>query len=80
MKKQTFWSWLVKSSENPEKMAMTAKGIIISFVPVLIALLKTMNVDLTATEVGYWVNYITTSFGLALLAIGMGRKLYNTFK
>ena len=81
------WLWLVMSSEDPTKVALTVKGFLGTVGSVVILLsplvhLKVGTQQITdAVDIG--VQMFTAFLGFVSLGttlFGLGRKFYNTFK
>lgn len=82
------WNWLVISSEDPQKVALTAKGILTGVIPLILLISGNFGFShaLTQDTAGIAVNtigdIITSGLGVVSLAMtiyGLFRKLKNTF-
>lgn len=78
---ETFLNWLVKSSENPEKVSMTLRGILVSNIGILLFLANNyFGLDLTEEMILYTIGNLSIALGLILSLLGLIRKLYYAFK
>jgi hypothetical protein len=72
----TFWNWLVKSSADPTQVALTAKGIISTVVPVLLVFVHNPNLSSLPDDV---YSLIVAAFGVysaIAIVFGLARKIY----
>jgi len=74
-----FLNWLVFSSENPNNVALTIKGILLMAVPVVIDMLKQFGVQFAEQRAVDIISSAVIVISSLLTLIGLGRKLINTF-
>jgi hypothetical protein len=74
-----FVNWLVKSSEDPNKVSMTIKGVLMLQIPTIIFLGQFLGYHWTNTNVAELIQTISLFVGTGLAFIGLGRKLLNSF-
>ena len=81
---KSFLNWLIKSSADKEKLALSVKGFLVSFLPLLILALRYFGVE--TSEVGSLPEQIESliivffgAVGGLLTAFGLLRKIYFTF-
>ena len=77
---ETFFKWLVLSSDNPQAVSLTIKSIVLLQVPVFIMFLHQAGFTVTDTMVIQVVNVGASWIGLVLLLVGLVRKLNNALK
>lgn len=68
------------SSEDPEKLALTIKGILLGLVPVAVAICKAYNLPFVEND---FMQFIEVGFGVVaggLTFWGLIRKFYNYSK
>lgn len=73
---EKFFKWLVMSSVDPESVSLSVKGIFLMFIPGLMQFLTQIGVNVDANVFVHWINVVTGSLGIVLLAIGLFRKLF----
>lgn len=80
-------NWLIKSSEDPSKVALTAKGFVlanaalVAFVySILHVTTDGQTVNTLAENVGIIVTAGLTIVGAGVTLFGLARKAYNSFK
>lgn len=83
-----FWDWLVKSSQNPQKLSLTIKGVIAGSAVYIVAILGMFGANgVTAEGVqtvgqtfGSLVEAILMTVSALTTAYGLSRKIWNTIK
>ena len=77
--------WLVSSSQDPARWSLTIKGILVGFVPVIMAVAGLANIDIGSDElsaiidgVASLVQVLLALVATVMTAYGFARKLYNT--
>lgn len=75
----SFFKWLVLSSEDPKQVALTIRGIIVLSIPTIIALLGDAGIKVMEGDVMHVVVIGTSILGSVLAVIGLIRKLVNHF-
>lgn len=68
-------SWLA-SSANATQVSMTMRGIIVAFIPLLIAVLNNAGVEVTETQIDEVVGMITAAVSSLMIAYGLLRKVF----
>ena len=63
------------SSQDPESLSLTVKGIGIALIPLIIACGRMANIDLVETDLVQIINAISTITAGVVFLIGIGRKL-----
>ncbi len=85
---KSFVQWILVSSENPTKVSLMIKGILVSAIPTILWATNTFHVlqylapESIAAIIDYIVTVISnglTAVGLILTAWGAIRKIINTF-
>ena len=76
---QKFITWLVVSSENPENISLTVKGILLMAVPITLTLLSQFGVHFAEDQALQFVSSSVTVLASVLSLVGLIRKLINTF-
>mgnify|MGYP001569344074 CR=1 FL=1 len=87
-KAKRFWKWLVVSSADPEKTALTIKGLLLGMVPAFILVLRSFGVgEVGDIELIQTINSgvavfvaVTGTISAAMTFYGFLRKLYLTFR
>lgn len=74
-----FLNWLVFSSENPDNIALTVKGILLLAVPAVLTITSQLGLSVQETNAVEAVSKATTTLAAGLTLIGIVRKLVNTF-
>lgn len=74
------FEWFVQSSANPEKLALTVRGLLIGLIPVALIVAKTLGVDLAQQDLEDMAILITAILSGAVTLFGLVRKLYFAFK
>lgn len=78
---EKFWNWLGKSSENPEKVAMTVKGILTANIGIIALIVFSGDTDKAMTVIDQITILISTAItlvGAVQTTFGLIRKIYNT--
>ncbi len=80
-----FWTWLVVSSENPNKIALTVKGGVSAIFGVLLIVspvfgwnLGSGDVEKITSDIVQIVILVFTALSALVSAFGFGRKILNT--
>ena len=80
-------NWFVKSSANPQQLALTVKGGVAYILSVLIPVLSlgfgidiTHNSDNIVEQAGYFATAIAQFISAFITFWGFVRKIYNTYK
>lgn len=75
-----FIIWLLQSSANPDKVALTVKGILSSLVPLIIIALKLFGIEILPENLNEIVIQVSSLVSILLTAVGIVRKIYLTYK
>lgn len=67
----------IQSSENPQELSMTLKGILTCFVPLIILLCKKYNVLTSENEVLEVINVVSMIAATLQIYIGGSRRIRN---
>ena len=80
-------NWFVKSSANPQQLALTVKGGVAYILSVLIPILSlgfgidiSENSDNIIEQIGYITTAIAQFISALVAFFGFVRKIYNTYK
>lgn len=71
---------IIGSSQDPEKIALTIRGAVLTLIPIIIMVAGGLNVTLNPEDL---IAFVNTLFGIVTLGItlyGLGRKIVNAFK
>jgi len=71
---------LLQSSANPKKLATTVVGFLTALIPVLVILFSAIGLNIGTAEISEVIAQIGIVISSALIAFGLGRKLYFTIK
>lgn len=81
------FNWFVFSSANPEKLALTVKGIATLAIPVVMFALQLKGIVVTEEQVGDWfeqgvliLQQVLVIFGGLMTLVGFARKLFITIR
>lgn len=73
---QTFWNWLVKSSADPSEVALTAKGLISSLLPILLVFVHNPNLTNLPDDVYTVIVALFTVYSAVSIVVGIARKIF----
>lgn len=76
MNEKKWW----ESSSGDGSLALTLKGALIAIVPVVIALLGTQGINVDENATVEFINVVFTIIASFTVLIGLGRKIYLSFK
>jgi uncharacterized membrane protein len=65
------------SSANPEKLALTIKGALLTLIPVIVLVAGGLNITLNPDDLVAFVNTLFGIFTLGMTAYGLIRKIKN---
>lgn len=71
-------NWLVISSANPDKVALTVKGALIGAIPVLILVASAFHWNWTTDQITQIIEGITAFVSGFLVLVGLVRKIFLT--
>lgn len=90
---KNFWNWLVWSSADPEKLALTVRGALVVAVPVILNIVQTacgfglvcLGIDAPGLNevvnvIVAFVSAVATIVGCIMFVIGFLRKIILTVK
>lgn len=66
---------LLGSSEDPEKVALSIKGVLLLLVPVLVAVFKLTGLELPEVDLIAIINNLFLAFGTLFTVYGIVRKI-----
>ena len=75
-----FYTWLVVSSANPDAFSATLKGILLTYVAVIVLALQYFKVPLSNTDVVEAIGTLSAIAGGLLGIFGLIRKFYFEVK
>lgn len=70
----------LSSSADPEKLALTVKGLLVSLIPIVIILANRFGVDLAETDLSYLIEALGGSIAAIMIFMGAVRKIYLRFR
>lgn len=70
---------ILGSSKNPESIALTIKGALVSLVPLLVIIFTNYNIDITSDEIMEVINAIFAVVGSIMVMWGIVRKVYYKY-
>ena len=68
---------ILQSSNNPENISVTVKGLAVGLVPMIILLLNLFEIKISEIELMSFINAVATAISAIMVAFGAGRKVYN---
>lgn len=71
---------ILGSSQDPEKLALTIKGVLLTLIPVVVMVAGGLNITLNPDDLVAFINTLFGIFTLCLTAFGLGRKIVTAFK
>ena len=74
------FQWLIQSSANPDKLAMTVRGLLLGLIPVALIVAKTLGLDLAPQDLEDLVVMVTAILSGVVTLFGLVRKVYFWFK
>lgn len=74
-----FWDWLVKSSADSQQVALTAKGLISTLLPILLVFFHNPNVNDLPDSIYTLIVAFFSVVSACMVTAGMIRKLFVTF-
>lgn len=80
----SFVEWLVKSSKDPAKTALTLKGILVTFLPLVVVALKFFGLEIVdpnalAGQIESFLVLFFGAVGSVMALIGLARKIALSF-
>lgn len=73
------WNWLVKSSADPTQVALTAKGLVSSLIPLLMLFVHTPSLSNLPDEIYTLILALFTVYSAGAVLFGLARKVYISF-
>lgn len=77
---EQFLNTIVRSSEDPEKVSMTIKGILTSYVGFILLLAHATGFPLAEAQVIEVISQVSLACGAVVMIAGAVRKIYYLFK
>ncbi len=84
---QKLWTWFVVSSADPNKIALTVKGLLLSVLPLILIVVRARGIEIGEGNARIAIDnveqLIIAVFGVVaaiVTAIGAGRKVVNTVR
>lgn len=74
------WNWLVVSSVDPTKTALTVKGVLTAIVPLLVLFSGAFNVETDASTIKNIIDVIGTITMQGLTLVGTTMSLYGIIR
>lgn len=74
-----FINWIVTSSANPDKVALTVKGALIAVIPTLIVVAQLLHWNWSQDQLTGAVEGISAIVSGFLVIVGLARKMFYTF-
>lgn len=71
---------ILGSSTNPEQLALTIKGILLTCIPVIVLILGGLKVTVDPSDLESTVNTLFGIFTLGVTLVGLVRKIYVAIK
>jgi len=71
---------LLGSSADPNKIALTFKGIAVGLIPVIILVAKAFSIELSQSEILDLIESITAAISGTMVVVGLGRKIWFFFR
>ena len=72
--------WLIQSSADPDKVALTVKGILTGFIPLIFMVLQIVGHPLPNATLDDLIVKVSAVVSVVLTLVGLVRKIYLTFK
>lgn len=71
---------MLQSSQDPSKLALTVKGILLGVMPLVIALFAYFGLDIATNDYAQAVEQITALLAISMTFVGVVRKFYHLSK
>ena len=71
-----FFDAVVRSSVNPERAGLTARGLVVGMIPLAFFFASAFNIPLTEETVVQAGNAIASWVAASLVLVGLARKVY----
>ncbi len=72
--------WLIVSSADPEKVSATIRGVMLTWVALIIFLGQAFHVGISEEWLVTVIQTVSAFMGSLLMVFGLGRKLYYALK
>jgi hypothetical protein len=79
-KLKKFWLWIWYSSEHPQDVSLTIKGIFMTLAPVILIVANHLNLTLDMDQLESMSATMVLISTVGLTTVGLIRKLVNTYK
>lgn len=73
-------NWIVMSSADPEKVSMTIKGTLLTWVSMIIFVGQAFHFSISEGSLTVLIQNFSMLAGSLLMAVGLIRKIYYIFK
>lgn len=70
----------LQSSANPQELSLTVRGILVSLVAVIIMVLQVLNIPFSEAQLMELIQQITALLSVMMVAFGLARKIWYSFK
>ena len=67
---------IIKSSENPENLSLTIKGILVALIPTVVYLGGVFGLNVAEADLTQFVSAIATLISAGMIIVGLLRKAY----
>lgn len=74
------WNWLVLSSVDPSKTALTVKGALTAVVPLLVLFSGAFNIETDSSTIKNVIDVVGTIVMQGLTLVGTGMSLYGLIR
>lgn len=75
----SFWNWLAKSSSDPTEVALTAKGLISTLVPLLLVFVHNPNLNNLPNDVYTVIVALFAVYSAVAVVVGLARKAFVAY-
>lgn len=75
-----FFTWLIQSSSDPDKVALTVKGALLGLIPLVIMAARVLNFNFLPQDLEQLAIGVSGFCSIALTVVGLVRKIYLTLK
>lgn len=71
---------ILGSSQDPEQLALTVKGVLLTLIPVVVLIAAGLHVTLDPNDLASFVNTLLGVVTTCITLFGIGRKIVTAFK
>lgn len=68
------------SSENPEQLSLTIKGLLMFAVPIIVTVAKQNGVEVLESDIISFIDSVYVAIATTITLVGLLRKFRNSFK